>query len=297
MNSRQLQYVIQLAKVRNFSQVAEQLDISQPALSKQVMNLERELGIQLFNRDTSPLAVTPAGEHFVREAQELLYKEDQLMKSMERFRSGEEGRLVIGVSPFRSLYLMPQVVKKVRERFPGVCVQLCEVGSGQLRKDVAEGKYDFAVVNLPVDELALDVYPIETDTLVLAVPQALMDRLPGAGDGKVSIADCRELPFITVSKTQEMRKLFDRLCQKAGFSPDITVEVTGIATAWAMVQEAIGATLLPMQFVNDQVFGTGVTLLKVNDSVSTRQPAVVTRRGQYLSEYAKYAIGLLTRGE
>ena len=75
MNAKQLQYVIALSQARSFSEVAEQLNISQPALSKQVIGLEQELGVRLFDRSTTPLSLTPAGEHFVREAKDLLFKE------------------------------------------------------------------------------------------------------------------------------------------------------------------------------------------------------------------------------
>ena len=72
MNSRQLQYAILLSETLNFSQVADQLGISQPSLSKQILALEAELGIKLFDRNHSPMTVTPAGEYFIEEARELL---------------------------------------------------------------------------------------------------------------------------------------------------------------------------------------------------------------------------------
>ena len=124
MNVKQVQYALALSEKLNFSQVAEQLGITQPALSKQIQHLEKELGVKLFDRNHSPLKLTPAGEYFVRNARELVYREEQLRKALEGFQSGENGRLVIGVTPFRSLYLMPQLVKKIRSRYPG-CRFLC----------------------------------------------------------------------------------------------------------------------------------------------------------------------------
>ena len=116
MNTRQIQYAIALSELGNFSKVAQQLDISQPALSKQIIHLEKELGIRIFNRDTTPLTLTPAGEFFLREARKLLHKEEQLLRTMARFRTGERGRLAIGISPFRSMYLLPPKKKKKKER-------------------------------------------------------------------------------------------------------------------------------------------------------------------------------------
>lgn len=300
MNSRQLQYAILLSQMRNFSQVAEKLNISQPALSKQILNLERELGVRLFDRNSVPLTMTPAGEHFVQEAQDLIYREDQLLRSMDQYKSGAAGKLVIGISPFRSLYLIPGIVKKVRDKYPGIQISLHEANSDNLRKESAEGKYDFAVINLPVDESVLEITPIEPDTLVLAVPNELLSKLPPVTGGNLSeidLRDCKELPFIVVGQTQEMRQLFDRLCALADFRPNIAMEVVGVTTAWAMAHAGIGATLLPLQFILDDKFDDSITLFTIKGNPFSRQPVVVTRRGQYLSEYARYAISLLTKSD
>ena len=297
MNARQLQYAVLLSQVRNFSQVAEKLKITQPALSKQIRLLEEEVGVKLFDRSTTPLTLTSAGEHFIREAQELLYKEDQLLRSMERFQSGEAGRIVIGISPFRSQYLVPELLRRFRARYPRVQVVVREVsGSDQLRKDAAEGRFDFAVVNLPVDDSVLEVVPLEQDTLVLAVPNALAEGLPMCGEGRlpsISFSQCSHLPFVVVGPNQEMRQLFDKLCISARFHPEIAVEVVGLSTAWAMANAGVGAALLPLQFIGPARQGEKVTLFALQDNHYSRQPAIVTRRGQYLSEPARYAMELL----
>lgn len=293
MNSRQLQYAILLSETLNFSQVADSLGISQPSLSKQILALEAELGIKLFDRNRSPMTVTPAGEYFIQEARELLYKEDQLYKGLDRFKSGENGRLVIGVSPFRALYLMPAIVRQVKAEFPGVRVVLHEAGAAQLRKDAVEGKYDFAILNLPVDESVLDVTPIEPDTLILAVPESLLDRLPQTPETELDFVQARALPFVVLGQSQELRQLFDKLCAAADFHPHIAAEVVGVTTAWAMAHAGVGAALLPLQFISSQQFDHSLRLFTIRNNSYTRQPAIVTRRGQYISDYARYAMELL----
>lgn len=297
MNTRQLRYALELSKELNFSKVAEKLNISQPALSKQILNLEKELGVRLFERDKTPIQLTYAGECFVERAEELLYKESQLLCTMEQFKTGEQGSITIGISPFRSLYMMPDVVRKFMEKYPGVQVCLRENGSDTIRKEIAEGKYDMAIVNLPVDDSVLDTVLLEKDTLVLAVPDNLLELLPEADDGisQISFEDCRNLPFITVGHAQELRHLFDYLCAKADIHPHIAMEVVGVTTALTMVQEGIGATLLPLQFMEKEVLEGNITIFSIKDECYLRQPAIVTRRGQYMSEYTKYMIELLTK--
>lgn len=297
MNSKQLQYAIMLSETLNFSQLAEHLRISQPALSKQILALEQELGVKLFDRSTTPMQLTPAGEYFIRESKELLFREDQLLRSMEDFRNGLRGRLDIGISPFRSLYLIPRIIKKVRDRYPGIQITLHETGSDQIRKEAAEGKYDFAIVNLPVDESVLDVIPIEPDQLVLCVPTSMLPEISQTADharSGVDIRDCGDLPFIAVGHSQEMRRLFEKICASADFTPNIAMEVVGVTTAWAMVRAGIGATLLPLQFVKDMEPSDAISFLTLSGNIPSRQPVVVTRHGQYLSAYAKYAIQLLS---
>lgn len=296
MNTRQIQYAVELSKTLNFSQVAERLGISQPALSKQILGLENDLGVKLFDRTTVPMTLTAAGEHFIRQAQDLLYQEDQLLRSLEAYKSGQAGRLTIGISPFRGLYLLPEIVQMVKETFPDVQVILQEAGSDQLRQEAAEGKYDLAVVNLPVDEAVLDVIPLEPDTLVLAVPRSMAVGLPDTHVESpvcIDLKDCSSLPFVTVGDQQEMRQLFDAACADARFHPSIAAEVVGLSTAWAMCRAGVGATLLPLQFVRNSG-AEDVALYTLSQNLRSRQPVIITRRGQYRSPYAAYAISLLT---
>ena len=293
-----MQYAVMLSEVGSFSQLAEKLNISQPALSKQILSLEKELGVVLFDRNVTPIALTGAGEYFVREAKELLYKEDNLQKSMEQFKSGEKGTLTIGITPFRSAYLIPRIVKKIREKFPNVKIKLVEEGSEVLRKDATDGKFDFAIVNLPVDEAVLDVTLIEPDKLALVVPREIIEKCPKLmGKTKVDFADLCELPFVAVGANQEMRVLFEKLCAKTGVRPEIVTEVVGLTTAWEMALTGVGATLLPLQFVVSEISNGRVEVIELENDVYLRQPAVVVKHNQYLSDYAKYAINLLTNGK
>lgn len=297
MNNKRLQYAIELSKSLNFSEAAERLGISQPALSKQISGLEKEIGTELFNRRNSPVTLTAAGEYFFREAQDLYYRQQQLYRSMEDYKEGKNGRMIIGISPFRSLYLLPGICQKVKEKYPGIKIVLNEDGSDLLRRKAAEGKYDFAIANLPVDEAVLDIKPIEKDTLVLAVPKSMLNmikRFPKGDIEQLDFKDCTNLPFVVVGQTQEMRMLFDRICLEADITPHISMEVVGLATAWAMARAGIGATLLPLQFVKSMNFDNSVELFIPKCDSNIRQPAVITRKGQYIPEYTKYAISLLT---
>lgn len=298
MNFRQLQYAVILSKFLNISQAAEQLGITQPALSKQILTLEKELGIQLFDRNTVPLTITPAGESFIRETKEILLKEDRLKRSMEQFRTGERGRLVIGISPFRATYFLSEVIKKLNEQFPFLQVVLSEKNSTQLQKDTIDGLVDFSVLNLPVDENLLDVIELEGESVVLAVPEKYAKKLIVVHNklGKypiISLSECKEIPFIALGPGQELRNLFDKMCEAEAFTPNITTQVVGVSTALSLVKAGIGASILPSRFVSENAYDCHLAIFTVKNSPSSRQPAIVMKKGRYMSSYAEQAIKII----
>ncbi len=295
MNSRQLDYVVKLSEVGSFSKLAETLNVSQPALSKQILSLEKELGIKLFKRMSNSVVPTPAGEHFIKEARRILYREDQLIKSMMQYKSGDKGELVIGATPFRSSYLLPSLIKALTEKFSGLQIKLIEEGSEFLRHDAAEGKFDIAIINLPVDDAVFEVDPLEPDRLVLLVPEKLCEEYKLEGDS-LSFTDCEGLPFVVVSEAQEMRVLFDKLCLSLNVHPKISAEVTGLVTALELASSGVAAALLPKQFIESRKNTSGLKIFELTDNTSLRQPAVVRKKGQFKSKYAEYAIKYL-KGE
>lgn len=297
MNSKQLEYAIELSKSLNFSHVAKKLGISQPALSKQISILESKLGILLFDRSKNPIEVTPAGKYFFSEAQDLLYREEQLYRTMGSYASGNQGELKIGASPFRAMYLLPHICKKIKEKFPGTNIIVHDRDSEILRRKASEGKYDFVIVNMPVDETLFDVYPIEQDVIVLVVPESmvnLIDNPPQNTMSEIDFNSCEKLPFIAVDEKLEMRQIFRKMCVSADINPHITMEVIGLTTAWSMAKEGIGATLLPLQFVKSVILDGNIRMFVPKNTANMRQPAIIMRKGQYVSPCTKYAIELLT---
>ena len=296
MNLRQMQYAVILSETKSFSQAAEKLNISQPAFSKQIIALEKELGIKLFDRSSPNLTVTAAGEFFVKKAAELLFEEDVMKKTIEKYKDGECGKLVIGVAPFRSLYMMPKVISALKIRFPGLKVKLVELGIPLLHKGILEGELDFAIMNLPVEDPELETIPLEKEELVLAVPDSLLKTAGfSKGDKSVSLKTCNKLPFATVGESQEMRKMFDKLCAETGLKPQIYVELTAVTSVREMVREGVAAAVLPKQFILQDSKKYDISVFEIENKDVIRQPAVVLRRGQFVSMYAQFVIDCLKK--
>ncbi len=300
MNSRQLQYAVLLAKDLNFSHVAEKLNISQPALSKQILSLESELGVKLFDRSTSPMTLTAAGECFIEEAREIIFREDRLKRKMEEYATGEKGRLIIGVSPFRSFYQLPEIVKKLKDTFDGLSVIVKELSSGPLYDGIINGEFDLAIVNLPADRSKLDIYPMTEEPMILAAHKDIAKKIPHVLSGsknlpEVDLSGCGDVPFVLLTPKQELRRMFDSIAMEVGLEVKDITQVVSITTAWAMVNAGVGATILPLKFAQTEWHGRDIEFFTLRHDTPTRQPAVVTKKGQYISKYAEYAIKLLTQ--
>ena len=293
MNLRQLQYVVFLSEIMNISQAAQLLGITQPALSKQLLTLEKELGVILFDRNEAPLKLTPAGEHFVRNAREILLREEELSRSMEQFRKGEKGRLVIGISPFKATYFLTDVIEKLHTDFLELQIVLNEKNSAGLQKDTADGVVDFSILNLPVDDTVFDVFPLEEEKVVLAVPKELDEKLSSFGGSEISLLQCKDIPFITLSKNQELRILFDKLCKSENVNLNVTTEVVGVTTAFNLACMGIGATLIPLKFAQIVGFDDSIKLYNIKNSAMVRKPAIVMKKGRHISKYAKAAMEMV----
>ncbi|MBE6728789.1 MAG: LysR family transcriptional regulator [Ruminococcaceae bacterium] len=298
MNSRQLQYAVALSKIKNISQTAQNLGITQPALSKQILSLEKELGVTLFDRDTTPLSLTVAGESFIKEAKEILSREDSLKRSMEEFKNGEKGSLTIGISPFRATYFMSDIIMELQKEFSGLKIVLSEKNSTLLQQETIDGTVDFSILNLPVDEALLDVIPLDFESVVLVVPEKYKQKVQTA-KGKsgeyptVKFDSLSDIPFIALSSTQELRILFDKICEANGFVPNITTQVTGITTAYSLALAGVGATVLPAKFAQGNlrsIKDKNLGIYTIKNTSGLRQPAIVFKKGRYMSAYAKTAI-------
>lgn len=293
MNTKQLEYAVTLAQTRNFSQAAQQLNMSQPTLSKQIRALEEELGVQLFDRSSVPLSLTGAGQTFIHEVRELLHKESRLRLVMNGFKDGSRGQLVIGVSPFRCSYRIPEVVRKLRDEFPGLQIILREESSAALHRGAADGDFDLTVMNLPVDEALLATKMLMPETLVLAVPVRFAREIPQQTD-TLALHDCAHIPFVVLSGRQELRKMFESLCAASGFQPEIAAEVVGILSSLSLARAGVGAVLLPNSFTSELSNEKDLRFFKLPQDALFRRPVVAYRKDRTLSPYARRALELLS---
>src|SRR5271170_4764980 len=145
MELRHLRYFVAVAEEENVTRAAERLHVSQPPLSRQIRDLERELGVELFRRTAKSLALTEAGKIFLVEARAVLLRAEQAVLTVRTVAAGERGRLRIGYAPSLTVEILPAALREFESACPGVRVTLLDLSSEECVQRLTAGKIDVAL--------------------------------------------------------------------------------------------------------------------------------------------------------
>jgi len=242
MELRHLRYFVAVAEDMHFGRAAKRLHIVQPALSKQIAALERELGVMLISRTKHRIAFTPAGRAFFEEALDILRRVDHATRTAKMTESGAIGSLDIGFNGPAMLTVLPPLLREHHRRFPGVRFVLHELPSAPLVRSLKDGALDAGFVYpFPPDEM-LQFVTVLREPFVVGLPES--HRL--AAESAIDLADCADDTFVLVSRSGSPG-FFDRclaLCQGYGFSPAVIEEGNSPAARYGMVSAGIGVTVV-----------------------------------------------------
>jgi LysR family transcriptional regulator, hydrogen peroxide-inducible genes activator len=289
MEIRQLHYVLMLAEARSFSKAAERLHLAQPSLSQQVIKLEKEFGVSLFERRPGDIQLTYAGERFVAQAAKIIDQIGQLKKEMMDLAKLEKGQLIIGSLPITGAHLLPPVLPLFQKEFPGVELVLMEETTTHLVQMTARGQTDFSLLSLPISNPDLEVIPVLTEEILLAVPP----NHPFAALESIEMTNCQNEPFIFLKKGQGFRDIVHKLCLEAGFEPHVVFESTNIETVQSLVAAGIGIAFIPKMISRTRRSGVVPVYLPIRPMAPTRTLVIGYKRGRYLSKAATAFIRIM----
>ena len=243
MELRQLRYFVTVAQELHFGRAAEQLQITQPALSKQIRVLETELEIQLFIRTKRTVKLTQAGEVFLVQAQQLLQQTEKAIKLAKRTALGEVGRLTIGFTVTATYTVLPELIGRFRVRYPQVEVQMLELCTEAQVAALNKGEIDLGFLHPPIDSRGLELYPILAEEFVAVLPKQhhLLSKQ------SLYLTDLAKESFILHSRSEGpfLYDSFLKLCRQAGFQPQIAKEVDSHQTRICFVAAGMGITFIP----------------------------------------------------
>lgn len=294
MNTKQLHYVQVLAKEGSFSKAAETLGISQPSLSQYIKNIEKEIGIALFERTNNSLRLTDAGKIYIKSGRKILDIEHQMENQFADISQNKTGTLIVGISPFRVVHLMPKVVAEFHKQYPGITLLLDERSGSDLIDSAIHGEFDLCITTLPVDERIFEYEIIQKEEVLLAVAESssLYKKIKKnykVNSEKYPVIDIKLLnneDFCFLGEGQPMKIKMDEICSKYKLTLNKKIECRGLESLISMVQTGIGAAFVPSSIVDFGGKNSGIKYFKFEQVLPFRDIVVMWQKDQYLSNAA-----------
>ena len=265
MELRHLRYFIAVAEELNFSRAAEKLGMSQPPVSQQLKQLERELGVELFRRVPHGVQLTRHGEVLWTAARRLTHDVERFRALAEQLKEGKEGVLRLGVVGTALLGRLPALMRDARRQMPQVAFELEEIESGDQWGAFLEHRIDIGVLRPPIAAEGLSYLDLSREPFVAAVSRD--HRV--AGSPSISAVDLRSDPFVLFPRRLGTG-LYDsvlEVCLQAGFVPQIVHETERMQTVIGLVAAGEGVSIVPQCVKRLQL--PGVEYLELRDSAVT----------------------------
>jgi len=250
MEIRQLKAFLAIAEARTFTAAAQRIHYTQAALSMQIKQLEKEVGVPLFTRMPRRVILTEAGERLIDRAQLILREHDAALAELAELAGAKHGRLRVGsASGMVSADALPPILKRLRRSHPHAEVSVSSGTSEELCRKILAGEIDAAFVSLPVEAHNVETELLSRDQLVaIASP-----RHPLAGQRVVSAFALAGEKLILGERGGNTRRLIDEFFAEAGLKPTVAMELSRQAAIKNMVSADMGVGIVPFSVAREDV--------------------------------------------
>lgn len=258
---RQLRYVQAVAEELHFGRAAARLHIAQPALSRQIQQIEQQTGAALFVRSQRKVELTAAGALMLERSRSILRELEQLEQDVRRAGKGELGRLTIGFIHSSTYGLLPRTLQRFRDLYPDVELELREMSIADQATALARDHIDVGLTRPARYAPGIETLSIMEEDFVVAVPA----YHPLASSASTPLARLSNEPFILFPRASS--PLFNasilRMCETAGFTPQAIQTATQVHTVVGLVSAGMGVAIVPVTAKNMQV--SGVAFLRIQE--------------------------------
>ncbi|MGG0463132.1 LysR family transcriptional regulator [Priestia aryabhattai] len=273
MELLQLKYFQVVARLEHISKAAEELYVSQPALSKTISQLEKELGIRLFDRNGKYIKLNRYGKAFCAKVERALKTLEDAKHELKDMSNDpcEEIRLVV----LASSHLLPELLSRFRERYPQVRFRLMQ----HLTNSYSQPDFDLCISAFPLTTRQIEHTPLLRESILLAVPHD--HHL--AKQSRVKLNELKNEKFIVLKKGKELRKITDVICKEQNFVPQITFESDDPATVRGLIRAKQGIGFIPEVTWGGST-GKDVKLLKIEGETFERTIFLAWNNGGYVTD-------------
>jgi DNA-binding transcriptional LysR family regulator len=267
MELRHLRYFVAVAEALNFTKAAIQLRLAQPSLTRQIHNLEEEIGVRLLNRTKSRVALTEEGRSFLADARRVLALADDSVLAVQRLSRGETGQLNIGYLASFNFDLLPKSLKSFRENFPHVILNLFDLNPAEQFRALDARKIDLGFIGTRPAQASKD---LQWESLARHKAVAILPvRHPLSRKKQVRLVDLKPMFFVGMSEKTHpgFREWLNETCRPAGFAPRILQDAEVEPALMTFVAEGFGVSIAREQIKN--VPHPGVAFRPLHPTVRT----------------------------
>lgn len=282
---RQFRYFEAVAHFGHFGRAASASAISQPALSMQIRELEEALGMPLFERSARQVRLTSFGEEFATRVRDILRSVDEIGELAKSMQQGIYSRLRLGVIPTIAPYLLPRLIGKLNQAYPGIDLHVRETLTDTLVEELKEGLIDAALMALPISEPSFEEVALFDEDFVLIRPQS---------DAHLPIPNreaLKEMRLLLLEEGHCFRDQALSFCHIASKDLRAGLDGSSLSTLVQMVSAGIGVTLIPEMAVPVETRATAVDVSHFKAPKPSRTVGLVWRKtnpyGEQLGEIAE----------
>lgn len=277
MDLKQLEYFVRVAELGSFTKAAATLRVAQPALSRQIRQLEASLRTRLLTRNGRGVVPTDSGKRFLDHSRGILRQVSRAREDIEETRGGQVGRVVVGMPTTVAATLAVSLVKAFRQSFPKVKLSILQGRSATLQEWLASGGIDIAVLYDPPYSPLVRNRPLLAEDLVL-----VQKTRPGLRKSPLPLSSLPDFELIIPSRRNTMRSLIDRELARLGLTLNIAIEIDYVPNIIELVSDGFGAAVLSPRAIRGAPARASLSVRPIVDPVlsvhlalcmSTRRPS------------------------
>lgn len=293
MDTRQMEYIIQISEERSITKAAEKLFVTQSALNQQLQKLEKELGIALFVRTRSDWQLTPAGEIYVNTARQILNLKKDAYSQIQDLKESGNRRISLGLIPERGVNMFTSIYPEFHRRFPDIRIEPVECNVRTMQHLISRNELDLGLITLTESQKDSNTYlHMEAEEIFLAVPASHPLAHQGSHDTndapEISLSRFSEDPFILITRRSTMFQLEESLFTEAGFQPQVLFSTSSNVSKYRMVVAEVGCALLPGFFAKTD---PGLRYFRLEGRPNW-EVTMCCRNGAYLNQGEQYFLEL-----
>jgi DNA-binding transcriptional LysR family regulator len=295
-----MEYVYEVYKEKSFSKAAQNLYVSQPALSLTIKKMEDSIGYPIFDRSTNPIRLTECGNEYINCIKKIMDLEKGFQNYIDDLSNLKVGKIIIGSNHIYASYILPPIMAEFSRSYPQIEVKLTEANTALLESQLLSGTLDLVIDNYAFDEkICTRHFAFNEHLIMMAHKSFPANEL--AKEYSLSLNDIRkekhlrkatkavplqlfkDEPFVLLKTGNDSRTRANRMCQSSGFTPKAVIEVDQLATAYNIAGNGMGITFISDTLAKKASLNQDVIFYKLDDTFARRDVYFFYKTNKYFT--------------